>query len=212
MKKNIEKYCLVLCVLFPSSLFAYDETYIQCRDDMFFKIDDREEESFFSKGDDAPSRIYNYSSSTMNPTHSESRFDDVTGSILVSNLPNPNDDWIKSAGITLDHSQMRSENCSEIGRPYAKEFCKDWEFYIDRVEGEAWFVLPEDICLDGCDSKRIFPKRNFVEERLPDRPQIPVYVKAIKFGDCKKTSKRKIKKYFSAKEEESRQKEAETKF
>ena len=204
----MNKYIVILGILFSSLSYSYDETYIQCRGDKFFRIDDLEEpgvlSKFLSKDEEFSARIYSYHNSSMEGYRiSLSRFhENESGKgILFPTKFYPSEDWIKSEGVTLRYNllSLKADECKidEQYNPARFKFispgaCRDknWHFYIDRVEGEAWFVLPEKVCATGCDATPIRFERSF---GYPEEK----YVKAIRYGSCEKTSKRKIKKYFS---------------
>lgn len=211
----MNKYIVILGILFSSLSYSYDETYIQCRGDKFFRIDDPEEpgvlSKFLSKDEEFSARIYSYHNSSMEGYRiSLSRFhENESGKgILFPTKFYPSEDWIKSEGVTLRYNllSLKADECKikeQLLGPtvtiHGRKTCRDenWHVYIDRVEGEAWFVLPEKVCATGCDATPIRFEHSPAYFGLPPAYPEEKYVKAIRYGSCEKTTKRKIKKYFS---------------
>jgi hypothetical protein len=220
----MNKYIVILGILFSSLSYSYDESYAQCKDDIFFRIDDPEEPSIFSKGDDGGSRLYRLKDVGMEGDRILwSSFDAVRGRIIAGEaIDDPSANLVKSEGIILNDKLVARDRHHAItsNRTYSP-----WHLYIDRKEGEAWYVLPKHVCASGCDATLIEMSRYGMmhywwlwdeSSRLASRGD-PTdgqmgFVKAIKLGSCVKTSKRKIKKYFSKIEKANKPVKAKTKF
>jgi len=199
------RFTLIFCLMFSSPLFAFDETYIQCHD-LFFKISDPEEVGFFGDGDDGVTKLHSLSVSESNPPKLQENLESSASipegnkgwkSELFFDVNLPSMNWIDRKNIIL----------TDVFSPFGDTKTRSafyWKGYIDRAEGEAWWLVQESRCLSGCQGEAIIIN-DWYENVYPKAR----FKKALKYSDCSKTSRRDIEKILVMQEKEKREKARE---